>query len=90
MIFNSRPDKIGFEKEKKWEKTGNSFIFFFKWYLITLKFWALKNLTGFGRNFEKMVDKIRFLQIFSSELILQKIFNTYELNLIKFCTKRIQ
>ena len=61
---------------KKWEKTGNSFILFFKWYLITLKFWELKNLTGFGRNFEKMVDKIRFLQIFSSEKNLQKILNT--------------
>ena len=69
-LWSVRPVKIGFEKRKKSGLTGNSFILFFKWSFITLNFRALKNLARMCRNFEKRVDKISFLQIFSLKLIL--------------------
>ena len=82
--------KIGFEIRKKSLQAGNSFILFFKWSLLLVNFWALKNLGGMCRNFEKRVEKNRFLQISFLEFVLQKIFKTYELILIKFCTKHFK
>ena len=82
--------KIGFEIRKKSFQAGNCFILFFKWSLITINFWAPKNHGGMCRNFEKRVEKNRFLQISFLEFVLQKIFKTYELILIKFCTKHFK
>ena len=45
------------KKRKKSQQTGNSFILFFKWSLILVIFWTLKNLGGMCRNFEKRVEK---------------------------------
>ena len=58
------------KKRKKSQQTGNSFILFFKWSLILVIFWALKNLGEMCRNFENRVEKNSFLQIFSLKLFL--------------------
>ena len=90
LLAQSKWEQKMSQIRKKSFQAGNCFILFFKWSLITINFWALKNLGGMCRNFEKRVEKNRFLQISFLEFVLQKIFKTYELILIKFCTKHFK
>ena len=70
VIAQSKWEQKLSQIRKKSQQTGTSFILFFKWSLILVNFWALKNLGGMCRNFEKRVEKNSFLQIFSLKLIL--------------------